>query len=91
MRAGRLEAMETTLPTELVDVILRDGTTLRLRTPTSRDADALVAFYAGLAEDNPEVAELDLNPVLGLVDGCLAVDARVRLERAPARTNLKSW
>ena len=49
MRAGRLEAMETTLPTELVDVILRDGTTLRLRTPTSRDADALVAFYAGLS------------------------------------------
>ena len=27
----------------------------------------------------PEVAELDLNPVLGLPDGCVAVDARVRV------------
>src|SRR4051812_4680447 len=35
---------------EPVDVILRDGTTLRLRAPVSRDADALVAFLAGLSE-----------------------------------------
>jgi acetate---CoA ligase (ADP-forming) len=44
-----------------------------------------------LADDLPEVAELDLNPVLALPDGCLAVDARVRVaDRAmPRRT--KSW
>ena len=33
-----------------VDVILRDGSTLRLRAPTSGDADALVAFFASLSE-----------------------------------------
>jgi acetyl coenzyme A synthetase (ADP forming)-like protein len=33
-----------------VDVILRDGTTLRLRAPASKDADALVAFFAALSE-----------------------------------------
>jgi acetyl coenzyme A synthetase (ADP forming)-like protein len=44
-----------------------------------------------LAHDFPEVAELDLNPVLALPDGCFAVDARVRVtDRAqPHRT--KSW
>jgi acetate---CoA ligase (ADP-forming) len=44
-----------------------------------------------LANDLPEVAELDLNPVLALPSGCLAVDARVRIaDRAqPRRT--KSW
>jgi acyl-CoA synthetase (NDP forming) len=44
-----------------------------------------------LSHDVPEVVELDLNPVLALRDGCVAVDARVRIrrERAPAR--VKSW
>ena len=48
------------------------------------DAAALVDLVlrlARLADDVPEVAELDLNPVLGLPNGCVAVDARVR---APA-------
>jgi len=39
-----------TVPVDAVDVILRDGTTLRLRAPVSADADALVAFFAGLSE-----------------------------------------
>src|SRR5262249_37424489 len=44
-----------------------------------------------LANDLPEVAELDLNPVLALPDRCVAVDARVRVaDRAQAR-RLKSW
>jgi len=44
-----------------------------------------------LADDLPEVAELDLNPVLALPDGCFAVDARVRVAD-PARTHrTKSW
>jgi acetyl coenzyme A synthetase (ADP forming)-like protein len=44
-----------------------------------------------LADELPEVAELDLNPVLALPGGCFAVDARVRVaDRAqPRRT--KSW
>jgi hypothetical protein len=33
-----------------------------------------------LAEDLPEVAELDLNPVLVGPDGALAIDAKLRLE-----------
>lgn len=32
-----------------------------------------------LAVDVPEVAELDLNPVLVGPDGCVVVDAKVRL------------
>jgi ATP-grasp domain len=41
-----------------------------------------------LAEDLPEVAELDLNPVIARADGVLAVDAKVRLAPPPPRPNL---
>ncbi len=52
----------------------------------------LVLRLARLAEDLPEVAELDLNPVLGLEQGCVAVDARVRVSRATGQTALlKTW
>ena len=44
-----------------------------------------------LALDFPEVAELDLNPVLALADGCVAVDARVRLQRSERATSAKTW
>ena len=40
----------TTAAADAVDVILRDGTTLRLRAPAEEDADALVAFFAGLSD-----------------------------------------
>jgi acyl-CoA synthetase (NDP forming) len=58
------------------------------------DAAALVDLVqrlARLAEDLPEVAELDLNPVIGLPEGCVAVDARVRVQRRPPAHPLKSW
>jgi hypothetical protein len=32
-----------------------------------------------LADDLPEVAELDLNPVIARPEGAVAVDARIRL------------
>jgi acyl-CoA synthetase (NDP forming) len=51
----------------------------------------LVERLALLADENPELAELDLNPVLGLPTGCLAVDARIRLEPTSGRNDLKSW
>jgi len=51
----------------------------------------LVHRLSRLAEDLPEVAELDLNPVLGLEHGCVAVDARVRVRRPDAGRSLKSW
>ncbi|HWB22581.1 MAG TPA: GNAT family N-acetyltransferase [Gaiellaceae bacterium] len=44
-----------------------------------------------LTADIPELAELDLNPVLGGPDGCVAVDARIRLSSATSPRRLKSW
>ena len=41
----------------------------------------VVLRLSRLGEDFPAVAELDLNPVLGLPGGCVAVDARVRIRR----------
>jgi hypothetical protein len=37
-------------PAAAVDVILRDGSTLRLRAPAREDASALAAFLTGLSE-----------------------------------------
>ena len=62
------------------------------RAPADADALAdLVLRLSRLAEDLPEIAELDLNPVLAGVDGCVAVDARVRVQRAAPSLSLKSW
>ena len=44
-----------------------------------------------LADDLPELAELDLNPVVALTTGCVAVDARARIARPAARALLKGW
>jgi len=44
-----------------------------------------------LAEEVPEVAELDLNPVIALPDRCVAVDARVRVRRPDTVARTKSW
>jgi acetyl coenzyme A synthetase (ADP forming)-like protein len=65
-----------------------------LRGAPPADAPALVDLVhrlARLAEDVPEVAELDLNPVLGLSSGCVAVDARVRLRRPEPAERTKTW
>ena len=51
----------------------------------------LVLRLALLAADLPEVAELDLNPVLALPTGCLAVDARVRVADPVRSPRAKSW
>ncbi len=51
----------------------------------------LVLRLAQLGEDLPEVAELDLNPVLALPDRCVVVDARVRLRRAARVSPTKTW
>jgi acetate---CoA ligase (ADP-forming) len=58
------------------------------------DAGALsdvLARLARLASDLPEIAELDLNPVLATADGCVAVDARIRLARPAGVDRTKSW
>jgi len=58
------------------------------------DAGALVDLMlrlSRLAEDLPDVAELDLNPVLALPDRAVAVDARVRIARPRLQRRAKSW
>ena len=51
----------------------------------------LVLRIGRLADQLPEVAELDLNPVIALPDGCVAVDARVRVGPRPAARAQKTW
>ena len=56
----------------------------RLSRATSADPAALAELLhrlSRLGEDLPQVAELDLNPVVGLANRCVAVDARVRVHR----------
>jgi acetate---CoA ligase (ADP-forming) len=80
------------------DECVREGKAGRLvagyRGTPAADAGALVDLLhrlSALAVDLPEVAELDLNPAIALPDGCLAVDARIRLALPETRPALKSW
>ncbi|MDP9240271.1 MAG: acetate--CoA ligase family protein, partial [Actinomycetota bacterium] len=52
------------------------------------DLDALAGVLAAagdLMSSVPEIAELDLNPVLATPDGCLAVDWRIRVDFSPGQ------
>jgi acyl-CoA synthetase (NDP forming) len=51
----------------------------------------LVHRLAALSEALPEVSELDLNPVIADENGCVAVDARVRVRARPAARQVKGW
>jgi acetyl coenzyme A synthetase (ADP forming)-like protein len=51
----------------------------------------LIHRLSRLGEDLPEVAELDLNPVIAGPDGCVVVDARVRVRRPEPPSRVKSW
>ena len=44
-----------------------------------------------LVDEVPEIAELDLNPVLVGPDGCVAVDARVRVAGQARPARAKTW
>jgi acetyl coenzyme A synthetase (ADP forming)-like protein len=58
------------------------------------DAEAvidLVLRIAKLVEDLPQVAELDLNPVIASPDGCIAVDARIRAAPPVRAGGPKTW
>ena len=58
------------------------------------DADAVMDLLhrlSALGEDLPEVVELDLNPVFAGPDGCVAVDARVRVSAPEPSHRAKTW
>jgi acyl-CoA synthetase (NDP forming) len=80
------------------EALVRTGKAGRLvagfRGAPPADEEALVDLLLRLsllADGVPEVAELDLNPVLALPDGCFAVDARVRIADPARRRRTKSW
>jgi acetyl coenzyme A synthetase (ADP forming)-like protein len=56
--------------------------------PAVRD---LLLRVGQLVEDIPEIAELDLNPVIAGPDGCVAVDARVRIATQHTVRRAKTW
>ena len=45
--------------------------------------EAMLLALSAFMEAHPEVAELDLNPVLAYPDGAIAVDARIVMDAAP--------
>jgi acyl-CoA synthetase (NDP forming) len=51
----------------------------------------LLLRIARLVDDLPEVAELDLNPVIAGADGCVVVDARVRVAPPRQAARAKTW
>ena len=57
----------------------------------SRALVDVVHRLARLGEDLDAVTELDLNPVIAQVDGCVVVDSRVRVQRQERLARLKSW
>ncbi len=87
-------------PIDVLDAreLVLDGKAGRLvagfRGAPAADVGALVDLLlrlSRLVEDIPEVAELDLNPILAYPDGCVAVDARVRIAAPHDQRRIKTW
>jgi hypothetical protein len=80
------------------DELVQGGKTGRLvrgfRGKPAADSGALVDLVQRLAclgDDLHAVAELDLNPVIAQPDGCVVVDARVRVRRPDRVVRAKTW
>jgi acyl-CoA synthetase (NDP forming) len=81
-RAARLAPLTDTDADELIRSIRSAPLLLGYRGAQPADVAALqqtLLRVSRLADDIPEIAELDLNPVIARPDGVSAVDARVRL------------
>ena len=92
--AFRIAPLTDTDATELVTGGKAGRLVAGFRGAPPADADALadlVVRLARLGDELPAVAELDLNPVLAMPDGCYAVDARVRVTRPEQRPRTKTW
>jgi acetate---CoA ligase (ADP-forming) len=79
---------------ELVDAGKAGRLVAGFRGRPPADAAALADLLhrlSALGAALPEVAELDLNPVLGLECGCVAVDARLRVRRPEPVQRTKTW
>jgi acyl-CoA synthetase (NDP forming) len=85
-RAARLAPLTDGDADDLIRSIRSAPVLLGARGTVGVDLAALrdtVLRLSQLADELPEVAELDLNPVIARADGVVAVDARVRV--LPAR------
>jgi len=80
-----------------IEVDLQPGNPRRLRwLPCVAAAAGTTCFIPAsrlsrLAEELPEAAELDLNPVIAGPDGCVAVDACIRIARPREAAGPKTW
>jgi len=60
--------------------------------PVDRDAlESVLHRLSRLAQDLPELDELDLNPIIATPDRVVVVDARIKLARHDQHADLKSW
>ncbi len=80
--AARLTPLTDTDADELIHSIRSAPLLLGLRGAAAADLDALrdmLLRVARLADDLPEITDLELNPVIARPDGVFAVDARVKV------------
>jgi acyl-CoA synthetase (NDP forming)/GNAT superfamily N-acetyltransferase len=87
-RAARLTPLTDTDSAAMIRSIRAAPLLLGHRGAAAADLPALqdlLLRVARLADDLPQVAELDLNPVIARPDGTHVVDARVHLRPAPPR------
>ena len=84
------QIMTTPVITVRPDTTIRDAAALLLGYRGAAPADVagledLLQRIGAVADEIPEIAELDLNPVIVRPDGLIAVDAKIRV--APVGTD----
>ncbi|WP_158888117.1 GNAT family N-acetyltransferase [Amycolatopsis anabasis] len=83
-RAARLAPLTDAGADRLVHALRCSPVLFGADTPLNTDAVREVLLRVGrLTELIPEIAELDLNPVLTTPEGCLVLDGRIQLRRRP--------